>query len=55
VLFKENNNTNKTRYYVTYEDEEFYYVVENPNDIHSNGVSRLPKVSEGVLFDLNEE
>jgi hypothetical protein len=55
VLFKKNDNTKKTRYYVTYEDEVFYYIVEKPNDIHSNGVSRLPKVSEGNLFDLKEE
>ena len=55
VLFKKNDNTKKTRYYVTYEDEEFYYIVEKPNDIHSNGVSRLSKISEGTLFDLIEE
>jgi len=45
----------KTRYYVTSEDETFYYIVEKPNDIHSNITSRLQKVSEGTLFDLIEE
>jgi hypothetical protein len=55
VLFKKNDNTQKTRYYVTNEDDTFYYIVEKANTIHSNVCSRVQKVSEGVLFDLNEE
>lgn len=56
ILFQADSKYhNKNRYAVIDEDEEYYYIAMNPNDIECTEVCRFNKKDENKVYYLREE
>jgi predicted transcriptional regulator len=53
TIFKQNDNTRKTRYYIIYEDDEFYHIGHKANNTTMENFStKIPVALEGKLFEV---
>lgn len=52
IKLSKDNDSIETRYAILKEEANCYYISRNPNSFSKNGVIKIDKQKEGILFDV---